>query len=94
MKTFRMPDADKRASRAKSIIGWFGPGEVDDALNSPDRLPYFPEAIRDALKKIAAGEIRDDVFICLRADDERWLVRVGPKGAWKRLWNFGAGKEI
>lgn len=32
-------------------------------------------------------------FVVLRADsDERWLISVGPKGGWRKEWNFGNGR--
>jgi len=30
-------------------------------------------------------------IVCIRANDERWLISVGPRGCWKCLWNFGTG---
>ena len=55
-------------------------------------LPHFQEALRSARKNFPAGA-KSVVTICLRADDERWLIAVGPRGGWRRLWNFGTGRH-
>lgn len=58
-----------------------------------ERLPDFAEAIRSARKTLAGCSAARSVnIICLRGDDERWLISVGPRGGWKRLWNFGTGR--
>lgn len=31
-------------------------------------------------------------IVCLRANDERWLISIGPRGGWKFLWSFGTGR--
>jgi hypothetical protein len=56
------------------------------------RLPDFHDAVRSARRNIATmPEARALFVICLRGDDERWLIRVGRRGGWKRVWNFGSG---
>jgi hypothetical protein len=53
-------------------------------------LPHFADALRLARNDFPAGARR--VFIvCLRADDERWLISVGPRGGWRKEWNYGTG---
>lgn len=58
------------------------------------KLPCFRDALRLARRTLAetTGAKRVNV-ICLRADDERWLISVGPRGGWKMLWNFGTGRD-
>lgn len=57
------------------------------------KLPCFREAVAKARRQIAeTPAVRAINIVCLRADDERWLVRVGRRGGWKRLWNFGTGR--
>ena len=37
--------------------------------------------------------VRRVCFIVLRADsDERWLISFGPRGGWRKEWNFGTGR--
>ena len=56
------------------------------------KLPDFREALCAARKSFPAGAKSVNI-VCLRADDERWLISVGPRGGWKRLWNFGTGRH-
>lgn len=56
------------------------------------RLPFFDDALRNARKNFPVGA-KSVAIVCLRADDERWLISVGPRGGWKRLWNFGNGRS-
>jgi hypothetical protein len=51
-------------------------------------LPNFRQALASAGDMIASGADSAQV-VCRRADGQVWLVKVGPKGGWKRLWNFG-----
>jgi hypothetical protein len=53
-------------------------------------LPTFPEACRKAVEFLAAEPAARRVHtLCLRASGELWLVAVGPRGGWRRVWNFG-----
>lgn len=56
------------------------------------RLPDFRGAICAARRTLEANPAASRVnVICIRGDDERWLVSIGRRGGWKRLWNFGRG---
>jgi hypothetical protein len=59
------------------------------------RLPDFRAAVANARRSIDAsnGAISGMTVVCLRGDDERWLVHVGPRGGWRKLWNFGTGRH-
>ncbi len=52
------------------------------------------EARRSALKAMEADKaIRRINFVVLRSEnDQRWLISIGRKGGWKKLWNFGTGR--
>ena len=63
--------------------------EILDRRNL-SKLLGFREAIISARKEFPAGA-KSVALVCLRSDDERWLISVGPKGGWKRIWNYGAG---
>lgn len=52
------------------------------------RLPTFSQALR---AEVPAGARAVNV-VCLRANDERWLIAVGPRGGWRKVWNFGTGR--
>lgn len=53
-------------------------------------LPTFRQAVRDAVRYMKAVPAAKSVCVqCLRADGRVWLVRVGPRGGWRRLWDFG-----
>lgn len=56
------------------------------------KLPDFRAAVCAARRTLEAEPLARRVnVICLRADDERWLVSVGRRGGWRKLWNFGRG---
>jgi len=53
-------------------------------------LPTFPQALRGARATVAGDPAIAAVnSICLRANGDVWLIKVGPRGGWRRLWNFG-----
>ena len=53
-------------------------------------LPNFREALTGCRSTIEGDtRIRSVNSIAIRADGEIWLIQVGRKGGWKRLWNFG-----
>ena len=54
-----------------------------DALYSARRT--FSEA------KPAKVKINRLYYIVIRANDALWLISVGPKGGWRREWEFEAG---
>ena len=55
------------------------------------KLPDFREAVCKARKNFPAGA-KAVMMVCLRGDDERWLISVGPRGGWRKIWNFGRGR--
>lgn len=58
-------------------------------------LPAVWQARRDALLAFEADTtkaMRRINVIILRADtSERWLISIGRRGGWKKVWNFGNG---
>lgn len=60
------------------------------------KLPDFRKALVAARKTFecegrrAKGKTRVCVM-CWRANDEFWLISVGPRGGWRKEWNFGKG---
>lgn len=58
-----------------------------------ERLPDFRAAICAARRTLENCNAASRVtVICIRADDERWLISVGRRGGWKKVWNFGNGR--
>jgi hypothetical protein len=59
------------------------------------KLPVVWQARRKALEAMAADSaIKRINFIVIRADsDERWLISIGRRGGWRKLWNFGTGRD-
>lgn len=40
------------------------------------------------------GAMKRINFIIIRSDsDERWLISFGRRGGWKKIWNFGNGRN-
>ena len=59
------------------------------------KLPVTWEAVRAARKMFEGEGVKPArvCFVVLRADsDERWLISVGPRGGWRKEWNFGNGR--
>ena len=81
-------------SKARELMGDIETVVEALAPANVSKLPDFRQAVRQGQKTIEAsnGAIKSVAYICLRADDERWLVSVGPKGGWKKVWNFGKGR--
>lgn len=53
-------------------------------------LPAFRNAltgVRSFLERETSAKFAH--ILTLRADGEVWLVRVGKKGGWRKVWNFG-----
>jgi hypothetical protein len=61
------------------------------------KLPVTWQACRSAREMFEAdktGAMKRVNVIVIRADsDERWLISVGRRGGWKKLWNFGNGRD-
>lgn len=57
------------------------------------KLPPVWKARREALEFFAHAPAAKAVHtIIIRAETaERWLIRVGRRGGWRKVWNFGAG---
>lgn len=53
-------------------------------------LPTFPEAKRSARWVFEDRAVADVFSCCIRANGNVELVRFGPKGGHKTLWNFGS----
>lgn len=70
---------------------------VAEILNPSNlaRMSSFEHALSTARRAIAADPAINRInVICLRQEnDERWLITVGPRGGWKRLFNFGTGRQ-
>lgn len=63
--------------------------EILDRRNLAN-LPDFGEALRTVRRTFPKGA-KSVAIVCLRADDERWLISVGPRGGWRKVWNYGRG---
>lgn len=58
-------------------------------------LPVTWQAVRSAREAFAQDGLKPSriTYIVLRCDSgERWLISVGPKGGWRKEWNFGNGR--
>lgn len=87
--SFPLPPAGSFAREAMGEMA-----HVAELLNPANvgNLPCFTAALRETRKNFPVGAKTVNV-ICLRADDERWLISVGPRGGWRKLWNFGTGRH-
>jgi hypothetical protein len=87
--SFRLPLTNSPAREAMGDIA-----HVAEVLNPANlhRLVDFSTALRNARRNFPASA-KSVNLICLRSDDERWLISVGPRGGWKKIWNFGTGRD-
>lgn len=90
--SFRLPPADHPAREAMGDLS-----HVAEVLNPANVAKLNPvwKARRDALAAMEANPAIHRVnAIIIRADsDERWLISIGRRGGWRKLWNFGTGRD-
>lgn len=85
--TERNPQAREACGDIVAIIEILNPANVA-------KLPDFRAAICAARRTLAgAPDARAINVVCIRADDERWLISVGRRGGWRKVWNFGTGRD-
>ena len=61
-----------------------------DLVQNYALLLTFRGAIRSAKNTMLQNKAIKSVYCyALRANDELWLLRVGPRGGWRKVWNFG-----
>lgn len=90
--SFRLPTADHPA---RELIDVAHVAEVLNPANAHKLLTIW-QARKAAELSFAecGGAIRRICFIIVRADtDQKWLVSFGPKGGWRKEWNFGTGRD-
>lgn len=91
--SFRLPTVDHPA---REHIDLPSLAVTLDPANAADLFSTL-QARRAAERTFDAdttGAIRRVSFVVLRADsDERWLISFGRRGGWKKLWNFGNGRD-
>lgn len=90
--SFRIPS---EGSEARDYIG----GDLSHIVSilDPANLPQLPtldNAIRTGRRIIEDAKVQRVGVVCLnQANDERWLITVGRRGGWRKLWNFGNGRD-
>ncbi len=82
-------------SKARELMGDMA--TIAEQLNPANaaKLLVTWEALRSARKMFEGEGLKPSrvCFVILRADsDERWLISIGPRGGWRKEWNFGSGK--
>lgn len=88
--SFALPSPDHPA---REMIGDLS--HLAEVLNPKNAaaLLSLPEARRVSRESFEGSvKPRRVVMVVLRGNDERWLVSFGPRGGWRKEWNFGAGK--
>lgn len=90
MAGFALPLAGSAAREAMGDLAHVA--EILDRANLSKMTPFDV-----ALSQARRGALHQDgvKYVCmivLRGDDERWLVKIGRRGGWRRLWNFGTGR--
>ena len=79
-------------SSSSPLRGLFDVAHLAEIASPANRakLPTFRDAVASARQHMANDRAAKAInVICICADDTLQLVRVGPKGGIKRLWNFG-----
>jgi hypothetical protein len=92
--SFRLPPVAHPAREAMGDLATLA--HTLDPANAASLLSTL-QARRSAERTFEAdttGAMRRVCFVVLRADsDERWLISFGRRGGWKKLWNFGNGRD-
>ena len=61
---------------------------INDLIDM-NNMPTFRQALNSAADFMAAEPAAKSVnSLCMRANGHIWLITIGPKGGWKRRWNF------
>ena len=84
---FRFPTADHRTYK------YFDVSYLTERLHLSNiaSLPEFSRAILGGRKAAWNGACGSVPLLCMRGNDDRVLILVGPRGGWKQIWNFGNG---
>jgi hypothetical protein len=93
IKMFSIPPVNHPAREAMGDMAHLA--ELLDPANI-GKLPMMAQALSQGRRAIAEakGAVKSVNYICLRADTaERWLISIGPRGGWRKLWNFGDGRR-
>ncbi|MDE2103787.1 MAG: hypothetical protein KGL39_41500 [Patescibacteria group bacterium] len=86
--SFPLPPAGSFAREAMGDVAYVA--EVLDPRNIA-KLRDYRQAVRETVANFPKGA-KSVAVICLRADDERWLIQIRPRGGVRKLWNFGTGR--
>lgn len=90
MVGFKLPLPDTEAREAMGDIETLA--VMLDPANVA-KLPTLRQALNQGRNFMARSpEVKAVHYVILRADDERHLIRVGRRGGWRKVWNFGTGK--
>jgi hypothetical protein len=86
---FRLPPTDHPARQLVDVAALAVTLDPANAM----QLPAVWQARREAEPSLAAAPAAHRVcVVVLRADTgDRWLVRFGRRGGWRKEWNFGNG---
>ena len=90
--SFRLPSPSQSAIR--ELMGDVAHiASVLDPANLA-KLPTLAAGLRQARAAHKDQRFTALVLVVLdEATDERWLIRVGKRGGWRKLWNFGNGRD-
>ena len=80
--------------KARELIGDMATLAVTLDPANAAKLPAVWQALRSARAMFEGAGLKPSrvCLVILRADSgERWLISVGPKGGWRKEWNFGSG---
>jgi len=62
--------------------------DIIDLVNY-QALPSFRQALDACRSTVSHKGVKSAQALTLRADGEVWLIQVGKRGGWKKLWSFG-----
>lgn len=83
-----------QGSAAREMMGEVSAIAEILAPQNVSKLPVTWQAKKQAAAMFAASKaVKRVCFVVLRAEsDERWLISIGPRGGWRKEWNFGTGR--
>jgi hypothetical protein len=70
---------------------FFDPADLAAKLENRT-IEFFRNALAKARQDVQSGHKAPIHFLSARADGQIWLCAVGPRGGWKKVWNFSRAK--
>lgn len=88
--SFRLPSPNHPAREAMGDLA-----HVAEVLNPANlaKLPTLASALRGTRGEVYKPARAIFVIVLDEQTDNRLLIRIGRRGGWRKVWNFGTGRD-